>query len=64
MIPGHIKCSGRWNRPAQSLTWRCLSGLMQSSGISRARFTKDAFMEEIDFDYLEIYVIEEDDFIL
>lgn len=31
---------------------------------SRARFTKDAFMEEIDFDYLEIYVIEEDDFIL
>lgn len=31
---------------------------------SKARFTKDAFMEEIDFDYLEIYVIEEDDFIL
>ena len=28
---------------------------------SRARFTRDAFVEEIDFDYLEIYVIEEDD---
>ena len=28
---------------------------------ARARFTKDAFVEEIDFDYLEIYVIEEDD---
>jgi len=27
---------------------------------ARARFTRDAFMEEIDFDYLEIYVIEED----
>ena len=27
---------------------------------SRARFTRDAFMEEIDFDYLEIWVIEED----
>ena len=27
---------------------------------ARARFTRDAFVEEIDFDYLEIYVIEED----
>jgi len=27
---------------------------------SRARFTKDAFVEEIDFDYLEIWIIEED----
>ncbi len=27
---------------------------------SRARFTKDAFVEEIDFDYLEIHVIEDD----
>lgn len=26
----------------------------------RARFTKDAFVETIDFDYLEIHVIEED----
>ena len=26
----------------------------------RARFTQDAFVEEIDFDYLEIQVIEED----
>ena len=27
---------------------------------SRARFTRDAFVEEIDFDYLEIWLIEED----
>ncbi|MGN0305796.1 MAG: hypothetical protein ACI4D2_06535 [Lachnospiraceae bacterium] len=27
---------------------------------ARARFTSDAFMEEVDFDYLEIHVIEED----
>lgn len=26
----------------------------------KARFPQDAFMEEIDFDYLEIHVIEED----
>ena len=26
---------------------------------ARARFTKDSFIEEIDFDYLEIHVIEE-----
>ncbi len=29
---------------------------------SRTRFYQDNFMEEIDFDYLEIQVIEEDDF--
>ena len=27
---------------------------------SRARFTKDSFIEQIDFDYLEIQMIEED----
>lgn len=27
---------------------------------ARARFTQDAFVENIDFDYLEIHVIEED----
>lgn len=27
---------------------------------ARARFTKDSFVEEIDFDFLEIHVIEED----
>lgn len=27
---------------------------------ARARFTPDSFMEEVDFDYLEIHVIEED----
>lgn len=27
---------------------------------ARARFTKDCFIEEVDFDYLEIDVIEED----
>ena len=28
---------------------------------ARARFTQDAFIEQIDFDYLEIRIIEEDD---
>ena len=28
---------------------------------ARTRFTQDAFIEQIDFDYLEIRVIEEDD---
>ena len=27
---------------------------------ARARFTQDAFIESIDFDYLEIHIIEED----
>ena len=27
---------------------------------ARARFTPDAFVEEVDFDFLEIHVIEED----
>ena len=27
---------------------------------AKARFTRDCFVEEIDFDYLEIHVIEED----
>ncbi len=27
---------------------------------ARARFTPDAFVDEVDFDYLEIHVIEED----
>ncbi|MGN1315116.1 MAG: hypothetical protein ACI4VG_08930 [Lachnospiraceae bacterium] len=27
---------------------------------ARARFTPDSFVEEVDFDYLEIHVIEED----
>lgn len=27
---------------------------------AKARFTKDAFVEDIDFDYLEIQVLEED----
>ncbi len=29
---------------------------------SKTRFTKDSFIDEIDFDYLEIQVIEEDAF--
>ena len=44
--------------------FRALEQVRDFQRHSRARFTKDAFMEEIDFDYLEIYVIEEDDFIL
>lgn len=28
----------------------------------KARFTRDNFVEQVEFDYLEIHVIEEDDF--
>jgi hypothetical protein len=28
--------------------------------ISKTRFTKDSFIEKVDFDYLEIHIIEED----
>lgn len=30
--------------------------------IARTRFTKDSFIEEIEFDFLELQVIEEDSF--
>ena len=29
---------------------------------NKCRFTKDAFIEEIPFDYMEIQIIEEDDY--
>lgn len=29
---------------------------------AKTRFTKDSFIETIDFDYLEFHIIEEDDF--
>lgn len=29
--------------------------------IDKTRFSKDSFIEEVPFDYLEIHVIEEDD---
>jgi hypothetical protein len=31
---------------------------------ARCRFTQDAFIESVDFDYLEIWLIEEDDYYL
>ncbi len=36
------------------------SSIRDFKRFAKARFTSDAFMEEIDFDYLEIHVIEED----
>ncbi len=37
------------------------SSISEFQRYSKCRFTKDAFIEEIDFDYLEIQVLEEDD---
>ncbi len=36
------------------------SSIRDFQRFAKARFSSDAFMEEIDFDYLEIHVIEED----
>ena len=36
------------------------SNVAEFKRISRTRFTKDSFIEDIDFDYLEIQIIEED----
>ena len=36
------------------------SNIAEFKRVSKARFTKDSFIESIDFDYLEIQVIEED----
>lgn len=37
------------------------SNIDEFKKISRTRFTQDSFIEHIDFDYLDFYVIEEDD---
>ncbi len=34
--------------------------ISEFKSVSKTRFTKDSFIESIDFDYLEIQVIEED----
>ena len=50
--------------PALHLTWESPSGF--DSNVSdfkrhgKTRFTKDNFVEDIDFDFLEMHVIEED----
>ncbi len=36
------------------------SNIKEFKRISKTRFTKDSFIEYIEFDYLEIHVIEED----
>lgn len=36
------------------------SNISEFRKISKTRFTKDSFIEEVPFDYLEIQVIEED----
>ena len=37
------------------------SNIADFKRVSKTRFTKDSFVDEINFDYLEIHVIEEDD---
>lgn len=36
------------------------SNIKEFKRISKTRFTKDSFIESVDFDYLEIQIIEED----
>ncbi|RDU25086.1 hypothetical protein [Anaerosacchariphilus polymeriproducens] len=61
----------RTHKVFKSLTEICLafdlenplwldSNINEFKRISKTRFTKDNFIEEIDFDYLEIQVIDED----
>lgn len=37
------------------------SNIKEFQKIAKTRFIQDSFIEEIDFDYLEIHIIEEDD---
>ena len=36
------------------------SNIAEFKRLSKTRFTRDSFIEQIDFDYLEIHIIEED----
>ena len=36
------------------------SNINEMKRVSKARFTKDSFVESVEFDYLEIQIIEED----
>lgn len=36
------------------------SNISEFKRVSKARFTKDSFIEDVEFDYLEIQIIEED----
>lgn len=38
------------------------SNIREFKQISKTRFTRDSFVENVEFDYMEIHVIEEDDF--
>ena len=47
-------------------TWCCKTDLVnvnveEFKRIDKTRFSKDSFIEEVPFDYLEIHVIEEED---
>ena len=39
----------------------CYTNIAEFKRVDKTRFSKDNFIEEIPFDYLEIQVIEEDD---
>ena len=63
-IPGLIRFSGDWKVSAMKWIWAIRSGWSLPSNILRnmeRQDFQDNFIEQIDFDYLEIQVIEEDD---
>ena len=53
-----------WMRSAMNLTWKIPfwldSTITDFKRHSKTRFYQDSFIEQIEFDYLEIQVIEED----
>ena len=64
-IPGLIRFSGDWKSICYEMDlgnpiW-LESTIKHFKKHGKARFYQDNFIEQIDFDYLEIQVIEEDD---
>ena len=64
--PEPIRSFRLWKKSAMTLIWESPSGsppmCRSFSATAKPVFRKDSFIEEIPFDYLEIQVIEEDDF--
>lgn len=77
MIKDHVAVDDRTDVNRTKKVYSCLEEICHKFDLSapiwldvnirdfinydKTRFTKDSFMESVDFDYLEIHVIEEDD---
>ena len=57
----HTRSLRHLRMPALLLTWESPSGnISDFKRHGKTRFTKDNFVEDIDFDFLEMHIIEED----